>query len=68
MQILSAQWEYNFLLFQESGGGVVVGSWPYLRHRHSLWRATVQNDHPVDWHLLPLGVLLKVFPQVCVGR
>lgn len=40
----------------------------YLRHRHSLWRPAVQNDHPVDWHLLPLGVLLKVFPQVCGER
>lgn len=65
MQIFSAQREYKLLLFQERRS---EERRPYLRHRHSLWRATVQNDHPVDWHLLPLGVLLKVFPQVCVGR
>lgn len=28
----------------------------------------MQDDHPVDWHLLPLGVLLKILPQVCVER
>lgn len=28
----------------------------------------MQNNHPIDWHFLSLGVLLKVFPQVCVGE
>ena len=65
MLISSAQWEYKLPLFQERRS---EERRPYLRHRHSLWGTTVQDDHPVDWHLLPLGVLLKVFPQVCVGR
>lgn len=39
----------------------------HLRHRHSLRGAAVQDDHAVDGHLPPLGVLLEVLPQVC-GR
>ncbi|KAF3850419.1 hypothetical protein F7725_012191 [Dissostichus mawsoni] len=40
---------------------------PYLGDGHPLRRAAVQNDHHVDGNLLPLGVLLKVLPQVCEG-
>lgn len=65
IQICCAEGEYLLLVFQERGKEECPS---YLCHRHSLRRATVQNDHPIDWHFLPLGVLLKVFSQVCVGR
>lgn len=65
MHMFSAQWEYKLLLFWDRGA---EERRTYLCSGHSLRRTTVQNDHPIDWHLLPLGVLLKVFPQVCLGR
>lgn len=35
---------------------------PHLGGGDPLGRPAVQNDHPLDGNLLPLGVLLKVFP------
>lgn len=37
----------------------------HLSCRDALGGPAVQNDHPFNRNLLPLGVLLKVFPQIC---